>query len=573
VTVTLETRQQLAAPRRLRSLPPAFVGVPSDRVVALHSPQHPDLPPSYVSNARALVERHPSSPTALARLAQAEQAVGNDDEAVAAARAALACAAEQTDTGAELAAVTVMAAAGHASEAELELARLQPTGPLAVFYANLAAERGAFAEALERVDSEDSAEAWSVRGWVSLKQRDFPAAIKGFRQALRRGGPTPAALTNLGLAHAALGEREHAISETRQALKLVPGQSKRVGFNLASYYLAGGDYEQALDVIRSLQQENPRDVEPLFGEARIHLAAGYAERAQRPLRRARTTLWAYLDDIERAELTANLVFVNWHLNQINARDAAVKVVRELEKIQHGSLRMAEMLPVLLPRFSDADLFRKQLARIRQAHPKAPLGSLELHRAKLERRFDDATALALRWAEESVLDPEPAIEATYLLCDVTGDFQRAVTIGRAAHRRMPANTVLSNNLAYALALVGDIAEARRHLPPHDTPHHIATRALVALRAGHLDEARAGYRTAFARAKKTSDAALPGLVLLHAHMGFEDFAPDTERLPEIEQGVELPDDWEDDARFAITSTMFERRGIRPPTWFPGGARLAI
>lgn len=571
MTLTLETRQQLVAPRRLRSMPPSFVGPPTHELPTGLPFERADLPPSFVTNARALVERHPSSPTALARLAQAEQAAGNLQEAVAAARATLAQATEHPDLSAELGAITVLVASGSTAEAEQELARFAPEGPLAVVYAELAAERNGFEEALDRLEGENSAEAWTLRGWVKLKQGDYRGAIHSFRRAMRESGPTPAVLTNIGLAHAALGERKRAIVETRQALALVPSRMNRVAFNLASYYMAGGDYQEALAVIRSRQDASPRDIEPLFAEARVHLAVGEFERARRPLRRARTSLWAYLGDRERAELNANLIFVDWHLDGISTRQAAGKVVRELQRIDYSSLPIAEMLTVLLPNFSDLDLFRKVLARVRQAHPRESLRGLEVHRAVLERRFHDATELAVQWANECIFDSVPAVIASYLLCDVAGDFPRAVEIGQAALRRTPANSLLSNNVAYALALSGRPTEAKRWMPPQDTPHHIATRALVALRAGRRDEARAGYEASFTEAKDSNASGLPALVLLHAHMAFADFAPEVEPPASVKEGTELPEGWDDDPRFAITLMMLEKRDIPLPAWFPGSDRV--
>jgi tetratricopeptide (TPR) repeat protein len=561
MSVTLETRQQLAAPRLLRSLPP-FLG-PASEDTALPF-DRPELPPSFVTTARALVDRNPGSATALARLAQAEQAAGNGDEAIAAARAALAQARRQPDQAATLAAIIVLEGTDHARDAEDELDRLTVDGPLGVVHARLAADRGAYEEALRRLGSHDSSDAWALRGWINLKQREFRAAIACFRRTMRIAGPSPSVLTNVGLAHAALGERKRAIAETRQALFLVPSQTNRVGFNLASYYLAGGEFEGALAIVRSLQEQRPRDIQPLFAEARIHLSMGRTEQAQRPLRRARTALWAYLTDVERAELEANLAFLEWHLDGLSTRAAAAKVIRELQRIDYRSLRIAGMLPVLLPHFSDVGLFNTLLAQLRKAHPREPLDALEVHRAVLERRFDDAADHAARWARQSVFDAEPAITATLLLCDVACDFESAIEIGRLALRRTPAATVLQNNLAYALALAGRPDDARRHMPVGDTPHEIATRALIALRAGNVEAARRGYTAAFSAAKASRDPVLPALVALHTHMAFEDFAPVADRPHAVVEGVTMPDAWEDDRRFAVALTMMQKRRLDPPSW---------
>jgi tetratricopeptide (TPR) repeat protein len=570
MSVSIETRQQLAAPRRLRSLPPSFVGPPSDELLVEIPDQ--DLPPSFVTNARTLVERYPSSPTALARLAQAEQAAGHVQEAIAAGQATLAQTASQSDASAELAAITVLISTEQTEEAERALALTSPRGPTAVIYASLAAVQGRYDDALRRIADESSGDACSLRGWVMLKRHEYQTAIASFRQALRKTGPTPAILTNLGVAHAALGERKRAIAETRQALALLPSQRSRVGFNLASYYLAGDDYEKALAELRLIRDANPQDIEPLFAEARAHLATEHFDQAQRTLRRARTSVWAYLSDVQRGELNANLAFVDWHLDRLSRTDAATRIMSELRSIDYRSLRIAEMLPVLLSHFSDANQLRQLIAGLRGAHPTAPLWSFEVLRAVLERRFNDAVQLAVAWADEEVFDSEAAVGATYLLSMLTDDFDRAIGIGKAALKRTPAVPMLANNLAYVLALSGNTHEARRYLPRSDTPHHIATRALIELRSGRVETAVHEYERALHKAEASDDSCLPALVRLHTHMAFARFAPDAAPPVGVQTKLEATPEWDDDVRFALTLAAYARHGLALPAWLPGGATAA-
>jgi hypothetical protein len=50
-------------------------------------------------------------------------------------------------------------------------------------------------------------------------------------------------------------------------------------------------------------------------------------------------------------------------------------------------------------------------------------------------------------------------------------------------------------------------------------------------------------------------------------FADFAPHADPPSGVIEGVDLPEDWDDQPRFAIALNMLEKRGITAPTWFDG------
>ncbi len=576
MTLVLENRQQLAAPQRLDAMPPGRLlptiervmetlveDAPPERALRLATPA---LPPSPVLQSRALVERNPRSSTALARLAQAELVADHLDDAQRSARAALEQTYKYPDAAAALAAAVVLISCGESAEAEQALARLGPESSGLVLFAGLAAERGDFDSAEERLRSEDSVDACNLRGWIALQRQDFAQAIHYFRRATRESGPTPASLTNLGLAHAALGQRRRAIKETRQALALAPSRRTRVGINLAWYYLFGGDIPEALNVLRGLQRTAPTDVEPVFAEARVQLSVGDRDGALRILRRARTRLWAHMTPVQQAELIANLAFVQWHRKEISAQEVIALVTTELRRVDYASLRIANMLPPLTRRFSDLERFSSVLAHVGRAHYGDPLYSLEVHHSLLERRFEDAMQAAVRWAEDTIFDAEAATTCTSLLCDVGGQYEAAAELGKAALDRMPSAFLLRNNVAYALALSGRAAEAREYLDPSiGNAPHIATDGLVALRSGDIEQAQACYQGAMRVASEHGDDDLAALVLLHAHVAFTQFAPAAQPIGSMSD-IELSEGWRDDVRFAVALHMLERLDIDPPPGFP-------
>jgi tetratricopeptide (TPR) repeat protein len=98
----------------------------------------------------------------------------------------------------------------------------------------------------------------------------------------------------------------------------------------------------------------------------------------------------------------------------------------------------------------------------------------------------------------------AVNAVYLLTEACGDFAKAVKIGHAALRRFPASAILANNVAYALALSGDLSAAKAVLPARDSlPHVKATRGLIDFLSGRTEEGLELYDQAAAMAEDLHD----------------------------------------------------------------------
>lgn len=548
----LESKDQLAAPRRACPLPPALFTRPGWEAPDDNASSHTQ-PPAFVRSARGLVDRHPTSAAALAKLSQAELAWDHAVEAVAAARAALQQSQADPDLSVVVSSAVTLIASGEGAEAEKTLSLLDLDGPARVLFATAAADRHDFDLALERLADDESVEATSLRAWVFLCRGQHAAAVRTYREVLRKAGPSPATLTNLGVAHAALGELRRAILVTRQALTMRPSQLGRVGLNLSAYYLWAGDVERALDVLRGLREQRPHDIEPAFAEAGVHLAIRDSQAALRVLRKARTSLWAYASEVQQAELTSNIVFVEWHLGRSSREKAAEIILRELTRIDFASLRIAGMVPTFLRHFSDVDQFRRLLAKLRLRHPEAGLQKFEVHLAMLERRFEDATTLATEWASQTPLDPDAATAATFLLADVRGDYDEAVRIGQETLRRLPAELRLANNVAYALALAGRPKEARHYIVDVDTPQHLATYALVQIASGRVEEGRADYERAAEMATRSGDGELADLVRLNAALALAQFTGERSTDPTAAIGA----DAEDSPVYALAQMMAARR----------------
>lgn len=559
MTVLLENRQQIAAPKRARPLlPPALrTFTPADSTTT--GPI--EIPDSSLDAARRLAEMNPDSSIAWARLAQAELMAGDPERTRSASLQAI-----QKASGSEgsestlVAAIVALIASGNEEDAERSLHELQDLSSLpSTILATLEMKRGNLRSAMKRLESVETSESWFLRAVISHEEGRFGEAIHAYRSAIRLSGPTPATLTNLGVAYASNGQMQKAIALTRQALAMAPSQDECVSFNLAGYLVATGDTAAALEVVRRLRLAKPTEIQPVFAESGIRLFRGEIGEAHKLLRKARTSLWPSLNETDQSELEANLAFVRWHSGDRSREQAAEEILSALAGVDYANVQLAGMITVLKTRFSDSREVNRIFARVRDRNPGDKLFALDIHQAMLERRFDEASRLAKDWAEESVLDPVAATVATYLTADVDRDYALAAQIGIDALTRMPAAERLRNNVAYAFAMLGQITDAREFLPKLEFPQHFATNALIDLRSGDESSARGLYQTAFKRASKL-DEEFGVLVKLNSLVAASRFGSD--EMKAWANDWVLPFDrtkWSDSPPVALTLHLLQDSGV--------------
>jgi tetratricopeptide (TPR) repeat protein len=558
MSLSLVEPKRLIAPIELETMEPAALANMS--LGELFGVTAPSSTPSFVVQARELAVGHPESAIAFARLAQAEQTIGNYDDAVAAARLVLDLLRRTPDASALIGAARVLASSDLFEEAEAALAGSTLEGPLAVFHASIAARRGAFPEALDRLSGVVLPEAFALSGWIALQSRDYPVAIRLFRESLRHGEPSPSVLTNLGYAHAALGSRARAIRETKEARALSPA-SRLIRFNLVAYLVSGGEFEEALAELAALREFHPHDIDLSFAEADVHLLSEDISRAHRVLQRARTNLWAYASRVEQAQLDANLAVLKWRVGSLKKGDAASAVLDALESVEFSSLEIASLLPQLLNRPADLPRLDRVIQRLAGVSEN-PLYRLRVHRHLLRHEFETASEIAAAWARDQIFDVGAASTAAYLLTEAKGDWESAIEIGQPALARMPGFPMLRNNLAYALIQAGRTHEARDLLQGHEESVHLkATRALMALAGGDIEQGMAGYRSAYELALEQQNRELALLVIIFEALALHGAGSGAEidSLPWKETLKDLPSDWIDDPFMALMKARLEREGI--------------
>src|SRR5438128_237199 len=254
MSVVAVESNRLAAPVELLPMPPSSL-ISEQLESAVSVEERPSLP-EFVVAAREFAARHSESAAAETRLAQAEQAVGHYDAAVEAARRALELMRREADPAVALAAIQVLIGCERVELAIDAIGHLPASAVRSVLEARLAIQTGEWEHALELLDGVSTRESLMAQGWLLLELRRFPEAVHVLRRALSSGEPSATLLANLGYAHAALGARQKALRETKQARELSPA-SELIGLNIVAYYMADRRTDDALHELARLRVYHP----------------------------------------------------------------------------------------------------------------------------------------------------------------------------------------------------------------------------------------------------------------------------------------------------------------------------
>jgi tetratricopeptide (TPR) repeat protein len=558
MTLTLNLPDHFAAPREARLVAPSFGPALSHPNIV-----HEGATPTFVLTAIRTTEDHPEHPLAWARRAQAEQAAGDSESAVTSARAALRLGLDQGVVPAVHAATIVLAACGCLDD----LAVLRGDSRVGALPVAVLMQVGTELEDLEWLEEllhgQTSAEALETRAWVQLCRWQFAEAIGSLRAAGRQRPLGPAMLTNLGYAHAALGNLGKAISITRQARSLSP-HHRGVAFNLAGYHRALGQPEQALATLARVQTGARPDFELAVAMADVHAEAGAVEEAFRLLARVRTSEdWATASTVRRCELEANLALLRWTTNRDRPARATKEILRALKDCDYQSIDIAYMMLNVMHSPAQAPVVEEVADQLAARHPEDQIHGVRMLAAILQRNPDDALHFAVRWATVDPMNPSAAGIAVLLLSDLAGRFEEAATMGLAAVKRHPSSRFLLNNAAYAAALSGRLHDAQRLLDTFSDavgrePVPTATQALVDLLRGATNTGLAGYSKAAALAKEQNDVGLAVLVKANLALTLnrcDDTAAASKVLDEL-RAERIQSHWLDRPSFWTTDQRLQR-----------------
>lgn len=527
-----------------------------------------------LEQARRLVESALDSPIAFARLAHVAFAAGFTDEAVEAAEAVIRLAGDvmagDPDSSvivpivaAKFTAARVLASVGRGMEAEAVLATLPQGGPWRPFFAHLAARRGEYELALERLSTEDQ----GYRGYLLLELNRPNEALRSLRAALAEGEDSPALWSNLAFAYASVGSLKKAIVAASRVVVIAP-RDRQASFNLASYLRAAGRSADALAELQRLESV-VGEGDPIVAAAIAHayVACGNFREGLRTLRRTKHHNSLPPESIELAELNANLAVLRWRVGELSRLDLLSDIRKQI-RLAGPSVDLVHMLAEIGSDRAMVDELQVMRDTLAERHAEArDLSAIDVQIMVLRGDVEEATALAQRLAEDNPLDAAIALTATYLQIYVTGDYAGAAELGLRTLRRFPVYDMLVNNTALALALAGRVVEAEKLIgrigQDRDNYYLVATKGLVELAKGNIREGLEFYARAgelIGRIEQAEDRSelqfylRVNKIVALAHFGL-DVAASVDNLSVIS----APADWAQDARMVLLNLAAERAGV--------------
>ena len=472
----------------------------------------PDQSDGDLLEARALVDKYPESPTALARLAICEYSFGNRVSAGEAAQKTLDC--ETVDASALMVASRVCSAIGDFDTAEKSLHKILRSpqsgdgarNAAAFFAASIASHQGNSEEALDLLAPAEGGPCSALRGAVLAQMGRPHDAIHELRSALKSVPDSPATLCSLGYAYAAAGSLSKAIRTTAAATALAPAD-RAAGLNLSALLIANGEHSEAVKAIDHLAAHHPGDIRLEIAAAIALHAAGESANALQRLRRAEVPTRD--GSAASEELRLNITLLK---NPTMPRTSVFALAHEaLQRCDYRSELIARVLASTAESPANLAALENAHTELRRHYDRRALLPVEHQAAFLRFEFDRSLDAALEWAAVEPFSADAHIVATYLLSLHAGDHHKAAQIGLAGIRRGISSDLLSNNTAFALAMDNSLDEAERVLPdPSRCDLALATSGLVEATRGNLAVALALYEESAKQIRQSGDDFLACIV---------------------------------------------------------------
>ena len=474
--------------------------------------------------ARALAQKRPGSPTALARLAASELSFGNRVSAGEAAKGVLGS--SVADPPALLVASNIFIALGDIDSVDLALGRvIAATGSAdksrraaEALSARVAAHKGETDRALQVLEHCDDAAGLSLKGALLVQAGQYHDAIRVFREVLRDLPDAPDALCNLGYAYAAVGSARKAARATRAATALDP-TDRTAGLNLAGMLLSEGNPQEAVTVVKRLAAFHPDDTRLVRALATALRAAGDDVGALRRLRHLRSTKTAReASPVRQEEISLDIFLLS------EPRPTAPEVLEyaseALKRCDHRSEQIVGVLATVAQTTKDLPVLESAYRNALKHISRSDLLKVEFQFAYLRFEFDRCLETALEWIQEEPFSAEAHVAAVYMLALHAGDYEESVRVGRTGLRRGIRSEALQNNVAFALALGSNLDQAASALPdPFENERVLATAGLIEMMRGNIGAGVKMYETCVRRMRSDDDhslAALAGLYQVFAEV---------------------------------------------------------
>jgi len=318
--------------------------------------------------------------------------------------------------------------------------------------------------------------------------------IGRLRAGLRRNPRNALAWLDLAHAQATLGHINKADRSMSAALSL--GPANRVLLRSASrlyVHREEADRAHALVVRADLTPLDPWLVAAELATASV------AGRSPKLTRQAKKLLSS--DDLHPFHLTElSSALATLELEAGNHRRARQLFRGSLTSPTDNSLAQAEWAAHRVPDLEvPHDSMNTELAYEARARHASSVGN-----------WDSALLESWNWLKDQPFSSEPAIFGSYVASVGMANFEEAERIARAGLLANPGDSMLRNNLVFALANQYRLDEAEDHYRRIDQNQEdrvrltlLATAGLLRYRRGDIDEGRTLYHSAIALAKKTED----------------------------------------------------------------------
>ena len=477
---------------------------PSSAVVDIEAPEpgQSDAEPGGrgLFDARMLAERHPESPTALARLAAAEFAAGHRVSAERAATKVLES--DSFDAPALVVATHVLASLGEFADAERAVRKVHSSASNDE-QRNAAAGIGARVslnfrppeEALGLLHDCDDPAGLTLRAWVLSKMGRPADAVRDLRASLKAQPDNPIAWHELSYAHTLLGSHTKALKASLTASHLAPADMTVVA-SLVALLVMKEQFTDAIRAIDRIASHRPDSLRLIRLQAAVQNQSGDTPGALRRLRRAmRTTAWTKAEPTEREELQLDARLSSLFLKQAaGAQERATKeAVAALKRCGYRSLDIACFVADTTSSVSDLEVLERAYAELNGPHEEvSPLLGIESTIEYLRFDFDASTEAAVERARLQPCSETAQMRASYMLSMSAGDYEQAARICHNGIRLGLRGPGLRNNAAFALAMAGDTEAAERILPDTDeAPLSLATAGLISIVNGNVRDGEAMY----------------------------------------------------------------------------------
>lgn len=476
-------------------------------------------------DARTLAERHPESPTALARLAVAEFAAGNRVSAERAAAKVLKC--DSFDAPALVVATHVLASLGEFTDAESAIRRVHASAS-SDEQRNAAAGIGARVslqfrppeEALGLLHDCDDPASLTLRAWILSKTGRPADAARDLRSSLRILPDNPIAWHELSYAHSLLGSPTKALKASLIASHLAPADTTVVG-SLVALLVMQARYSDAIKAIDRLVSHRPDELRLVRLRAAVQNVSGDTSGALQRLRRAmRTTAWKSAELAQREELQLDARLLSLYEKGVaNAQERATReAVTALKRCGYRSLDIACYVADTTISVTDLEVLERAYYELNGPREESSsLLGIESTIEYLRFDFDASTAAAIERARQQPCSVSAQMRASYMLSMSTGDYEHAAKICHNGIRLGLRGPGLRNNAAFALAMKGDTDAAERMLPDTDeAPMSLATAGLIAIVKGNARDGEAMYDKCASQAREQGMLDTANQVEMHKHL---------------------------------------------------------